>query len=594
MTQRRRTPVTQFIRDPETLMSELNYKIHATERPAAHVAELIEQAASILPESLQETVAHARALAARLTSVSSYGLDLTREIEPQRSCSVSLELMNKLKETGLFMTVSDYRKLANTSTPILRRCGLNFIEEALKQRLRLIIWPRQLNAEHDRGYPSPIGDSVASAKQVRPNTYAKAVDIREAFHHMKLEGDVPLLYVATINGEDYVFMAACMGVNWSGDLCHLLCKLLACMAVKNTKGIDYFVHVDNVRFVGPKERKSEIDAINLEFLRLCRKYNFTFREEDSKSFCGIEGDHKTGVVRLTEEGIRKLNKAVEVILSGTPTYREVLVAWGRLAAAARILKLRQYPYFTLWKFIRRKAASFARGDLDLFSDCPIWPCTVALWKLFLRDVLQTSKQGISHGPEPLSDSRWALYVDASTKGWGAVLFDGEENQIYEVGGPWNATHTSGDMGPLEAKAIGRALSAFKNRFLRAKPGTLLVLSDSTSAKGAMLRSYSASYNLNQAVAETFAKLSPQLHQWTVSIAHVSTEKNIADLASRGERFLSNSKVAQQAKQTLLDEHHTSSVPSALKRMVGQRLVESPATLWVPQFGIRAASFSTAG
>ena len=594
MIQRRNTPVTQFVKDPEALMNTLNYTIHASKRPAARVMALIEHAARILPASLQETVAHARALAARLTSVPSYGLDLDREVEPQRSCSVSSELMKKLNATGLFMTVSDYREWVNTTTPILRRCGLNFIEEALKERLRLIIWPRQLNAEHDRGYPSPIGDSVASAKQVRPNTYARAVDIREAFHHMKLEGDVPLLYVATINEEDYVFLAACMGVNWSGDLCHLLCKLLACMAINDTKGIDYFVHVDNVRFVGPQERKGEIDAINTEFVRLCGEYNLTLREEDAKSFCGIEGDHETGVVRLTKEGIRKLNTAVDVVLSRVPTYREVLVAWGRLAAAARIVKLRQYPYFTLWKFIRRKAASFARGDLDLFSSCPVWPCTIALWKLFLHDVLQASREGISHGPEPLSDSRWALYVDASTEGWGAVLFDGENNQIYEDGGKWYASYNSGDMGPLEAKAIGRGLSAFKNRFIRAKPGTLLVLSDSTSAKGAMLRSYSASYNLNQAVAETFAKLSPQLHRWTISIAHVSTDKNIADLASRGERFLSNSKVAQKAKQTLLDEHHTSSVSSALTRMVGQRLVESPATLWVPQYGIRAVSCSTAG
>ena len=96
-----------------------------------------------------------------------------------------------------------------------------------------------------------------------------------------------------------------------------------------------------------------------------------------------------------------------------------------------------------------------------------------------------------------------------------------------------------------------------------------------------MRSKSASYSLNKEVREAFDSMAPTLSSWVVNIAHVTTDKNIADLASRGERFLSNAVAAKRARRALLEEHHVSDVPSALKRLVGGRLAASPAVLAVP-------------
>ena len=522
-------------------------------------------------------IRHAQALAARLSSVESYGLDTQKQVLPQKSCAVSSTTVSKLVATGLFTPLSEFRRTTGSTTPVLRRCGLNFVAEEAKKRLRVIVWPRQLNAEHDRGHVSPIGDSVMSAQQVQPNTYARAADVREAFHHLKLTGDVPLLYVMTLNGVEYVFRAACMGANWSADLCHLLVDLLARMAMRGHETVQSFVHVDNVRFVAPHEDRAQVDAVHEQFLKLAKLYNITCRDEDATSFCGMECDYAEGTVTLTQAFVQKLSVSVSQALSSAPSYRELLTAWGRLMAAARILRLRQYAYFPLWKFMRRKASAFASGRLELHSQCPVWPSTAPLWRRFLKAVRAAAGIGASHVSAPLSDSRWAMFVDASTKGWGGVLFDGATNAVHETGGSWSSTHESGDMASLEARALAEAVNAFRPRFKKATPGTLLVLSDSMSAQGALRKTQSPSYKLNAAVQQAFQQLD-SLAGWKVLISHVPTAQNLADLASRGDSVFSGSLAAAQVKKALMGEHHD--VESALSRMVGERL-PSATTLLVP-------------
>ena len=571
---RRHAPKTRFVTDPELLLQRLS--LHATARPTARVDALIDAAEAAGVEI--HKISHARSLAKRLSSVESYGLDLDERVSDQKSCRVSPATVEKLVKTKLFTPLARFREETGTTTPVLRRCGLNFVAEEEKQRLRVIIWPRQLNAEHDRGRASPIGDSVLSAAQVKPGTYARASDIREAFHHLKLTGDVPLLYVMSLNGVDHVFRAACMGANWSADLCHLLVELLARMAVRDT-AVKYFVHVDNVRFVAPHAAAAAVDATHSRFMELAQQYGLTCRDDDALSFCGMQCDYSAGRVSLTEKFKGKLKASLSSALAPAACYRDVLTAWGRLMAAARILRVRQYDYFPLWKFMRRRAAAFASGRLELHSPCPVWDCTKTLWRVYHTDVLNAAKRGATHVGDPLSNDKWALYVDASTTGWGGVLFDGETNAVHETGGSWKCAHASGDMSFLEAQALAEAAVAFSPRFRKAKAGTLLVLSDSTAAQGALRKTQSASFQLNSAVGKAFRGLEA-LAGWKVLIAHVPTAQNLADLASRGDSIFSGSVAATRVVRALRKEHHAEDVESALTRVVGERL-PSATTLQVP-------------
>ena len=79
-----------------------------------------------------------------------------------------------------------------------------------------------------------------------------------------------MLYVRSLNGVDHVFRAACMGANWSADLCHLLVDVLARMAVsRGSEEKNFFVHVDNVGVVTPHTAADEAHRL---FMELAQQY----------------------------------------------------------------------------------------------------------------------------------------------------------------------------------------------------------------------------------------------------------------------------------------------------------------------------------
>ena len=113
----------------------------------------------------------------------------------------------------------------------------------------------------------------------------------------------------------------------------------------------------------------------------------------------------------------------------------------------------------------------------------------------------------------------------------AVLFDQLTGRYYEHGKPWATKKASADIAALECEAVGLAMEHFAHHFAQAK-GELVVLSDSTAAEGALKRTRSSSYAMNTAVKNSIVAINRHARDWVVKIAHVATDAQMADKASR--------------------------------------------------------------
>ena len=110
--------------------------------------------------------------------------------------------------------------------------------------------------------------------------------------------------------------------------------------------------------------------------------------------------------------------------------------------------------------------------------------------------------------------RWAvevyiLYVDASTKGWRAVLFDEKSGEVRETGGPWEKRIEAHQIPVHETKAVGFAMEAFAHVW-RSERGRVVILTDSTSAQGALLKGGSPSFEMNFEVRKSLVSQSSGL------------------------------------------------------------------------------------
>ena len=119
--------------------------------------------------------------------------------------------------------------------------------------------------------------------------------------------------------------------------------------------------------------------------------------------------------------------------------------------------------------------------------------------------------------------------------YGAILFDQLTGRWYEHGQAWARPIRARDIAVHECKAIALAITHFA-KHLEGQTGTLALLSDSTSAAGALRNGRSIdSEAMNRAVLDSLEAIDQHAKDWLVTIAHVSTKHQMADWASRLEQ-----------------------------------------------------------
>jgi hypothetical protein len=278
--------------------------------------------------------------------------------------------------------------------------------------------------------------------------------------------------------------------------------------------------VDNVRFTAATQLA--VDSAASNFVSLCKTYRLTAKEEPPSTFLGMSCDYDAGTVRIKPALIARIMQA-----KLTPQPLDDLWAlFSRCVYASRIMRLPLAEFFSAIKWMRRKCALFAKGTIKLDDTVAVWDVAAKDWRRWIHMIQENPPT--AHWNAVACCPEFALYTDASTTGWGAVLFAEEDGLIREASGTWGCKKLASDMPVLETSAAGLAAQAFRDAI--PSGAKLLLLVDSSSALGALRKGSSAVELMNKAVREalaSFTKLS-SLH-----VAHVTTDENPADNLSRG-------------------------------------------------------------
>jgi len=478
------------------------------------------------------------------------------DCEPASSTKVPEKVLQAILGSGMFEDVP--------VDNIKRFMSLRYIPELAKERLRAIMWHRQLNDEAPKPLTvSPIGDATKSAEQVLPKTHKFQIDLVRGFYQLPLSEKIRKYYGVYVNGRHMVFSRGPMGANWTADCLHIILSLLLRIAkhrAGTTDTIQSFVHIDNARLatipgVGPEALQRT--ALTLE--DVLRDFNVDYRVENTNVFLGIEGDHARGIVRLSNDFIRKLIEGSKVLSDEDCKWHEVRALFARCNYAMRVLRIPQVGAFMVWKFMRRRCSQ----DLEPDAPARLWKSSRHDWKGLIDEILSTNKDGVSYDSRPMGPEQFMLYMDASVTGWGAVLYDVTRGTVKEYGATWKRRIQPRDIPVNETKAIKLAIEHFSDDLLAAGAGELLLLTDSTSAEGAIKKSGSPSFEMNIAVKQALGAFA-RLDKWVIKIAHVLTADQVADAASRGLRL------------------GVTELTSALGPQVGKRLACAAAIVAVPR------------
>eukprot|EP00757_Euglenozoa_sp_SAG-D1_P004024 gene4024-14504_t len=206
-------------------------------------------------------------------------------------------------------------------------------------------------------------------------------------------------------------------------------------------------------------------------------------------------DYSARTVRVADKTIKRLRGWKKSLFQST--WGQWMTGFGRLLYASRILRFPLSGVYEVIKFHRRQCAKYARDELAETDDAAIWNCVKPALVSWLDHVLNNEKVSVRKSPTP--NDRWVLATDASTKGWGGVLFDSSTGEIKDFGQQWDRDYRSHDINELEAEAVLRALKEFDLTPEKIDEHGLLIMVDNTSVMHTMHKGRAHEWPLNHKI-----------------------------------------------------------------------------------------------
>ena len=221
--------------------------------------------------------------------------------------------------------------------------------------------------------------------------------------------------------------------------------------------------------------------------------------------------------------LRKIQEESKSLDDGEATVEDMQVLFGLTLFASRVQRVPIAQFYPVVKFMRRRLSA-TPYPMTSFTLARLWPSVKPEWKHLITTLL--TNPWTRH--VPAKQHELVMVTDASTKGWGAVIFDEGSGEVSEAKGYWNAQHQCSEINELEMTALAMALDAFEDRITHERP--LLILMDNSSSVHALSRGAAHAYRLNR---EAMAVLQRLPSTASVKVGYVESEKNPADAASRG-------------------------------------------------------------
>ena len=120
-----------------------------------------------------------------------------------------------------------------------------------------------------------------------------------------------------------------------------------------------------------------------------------------------------------------------------------------------------------------------------------------------------------------------LVCDASTSGWGALLFDEGMGSVQECHGFWPGTRPCSEINELEMRALRFSLESFCDH-IGNKP--LSILMDNSASVHDLKKGSAHAFRLNNESLQVLRRLP---RSSAVKVAYISGSQNPADALSRG-------------------------------------------------------------
>jgi hypothetical protein len=181
-------------------------------------------------------------------------------------------------------------------------------------------------------------------------------------------------------------------------------------------------------------------------------------------------------------------------------------------------------YYNVFKYMRRRLSQLSD---DSSAETTVWGSIVTEWKDWVQALVAAA--WTFHPPESQALDT-VLFTDASLSGYGAILTTAS-GSVLEFGGSWSNGHSSHEINSLEAEAVFKAASHFKEQLRAAKSITLVV--DNTSTQYALRKGSAACGILNNAVTRALGALPRDI---PIRVLYIPSASNPADPISRGSEL----------------------------------------------------------
>jgi hypothetical protein len=173
--------------------------------------------------------------------------------------------------------------------------------------------------------------------------------------------------------------------------------------------------------------------------------------------------------------------------------REVVSIYGLLASCAQVSLTPLADFYTLLKFLRRRAHS----QCPLDAPARFWPCLGNIFAIWAEREYASSPRTIM--PESRATARSTVFTDASESGSGIVILRADCSTFF-AGAPWGPDDRGKHINVLEALAILRALHYLQQQdVVQSQDYRYDFRVDNTTAIAVVLATCSRSVELNNVV-----------------------------------------------------------------------------------------------
>jgi hypothetical protein len=408
------------------------------------------------------------------------------------------------------------------------------VAELAKARRRAIKHTKEINDRFDKAtlLPALLPTRAAQSQQSASGKYAITLDFAAWFDQFELAQPIQTRMCFRSGGKSWALTRMPMGQRHAVAVAQNATNVLLSFPLPD--GVTTQSCIDNVRFVGPKEGVVKAAGV---FVQRCRSVGVTINElpdatDDTSlgrlvhqlgDWLGAEYNYASGVQRVASKSMKKLALSWEKRAHWT--HRQYAAHMGLLFFTASVLRSPLASFYEAIKQLRLRSAALTRDD-------SLWSEPVIMSQGELESLTQWTDHARANAWTKCTTStpiHRYLITDASGWGWGAMLVDTKTGTLKSHGQAW----TADDKGIIDTEASTSAepeavLRALQRFFHRTDTGTVSVLTDSTTARYALGKGYSASFAVNAIAARVraqFPNLRLQLH-------HIAGVMNPVDALSR--------------------------------------------------------------